>query len=286
MIASTSGSPSGWNTTRLTTLAEVLEVLLDLKGRRWLCRGQPVAFGNLQPGIDRALVGRPRLEKLDFERSSIDFLRQTVRYYAAPGERHAMSDDFVALMVLQHYGFRTRLLDWSGSAYVAAHFAVTDESLDHETSDAELWSFDEPQYEIAGREQWDKWPETKNSNGQFDAGLTAFLVDEPPDWVIAAFYSTDEFPRQFAQNGAYTVTARFERDHADALQNLFGSESVDHCRRYVIDHALKPELRRTLRESHGIWRGSLFPDTAGAVATAALVLERQFKIRSTVKRGP
>ena len=45
------------------------------------------------------------------------------------------------------------------------------------------------------------------------------MEDEPPNWVIAAFYPSG-FPRQNAQSGFYTVTARFGRDHADALQNL------------------------------------------------------------------
>ena len=50
------------------------------------------------------------------------------------------------------------------------------------------------------------------------AGLTAFTVEEPPDWFICAFYTG--FPRTDAQAGAYTMTARFGRDHADAIARL------------------------------------------------------------------
>ena len=103
-------------------------------------------------------------------------------------------------------------------------------------------------------------------------------MDDPPDWVITTFYSSEEFPRQAAQRGAYTLTAQFDRNHADALRDLFPGDSENRCRRYVIAHDLKPELRLWLRDSHGIWRGSLFPDTAGAVATAALLLERAFGV--------
>lgn len=120
-------APAGWSTERLTSVPEVLDVFLDLRGRRWFCRGQPRAYGNLRPGIDRILEGRARREKLDFERRSISFLRQNARFFSGAGEQHAMTDDFVALMVLQHYKFRTRLLDWSASPYVAAFFATSDE---------------------------------------------------------------------------------------------------------------------------------------------------------------
>jgi hypothetical protein len=39
----------------------------------------------------------------------------------------------------------------------------------------------------------------------------------------------------------------------------------------VISATLKPDLRKLLREKHGIWRGSLFPDAAGAADTARVL---------------
>jgi hypothetical protein len=33
-------------------------------------------------------------------------------------------------------------------------------------------------------------------------------------------------------------------------------------------------MRGTLREKHGIWRGSLFPDLAGAAETALTVFQK------------
>jgi hypothetical protein len=39
--------------------------------------------------------------------------------------------------------------------------------------------------------------------------------------------------------------------------------------RYIIPSSLKAPLRETLREKYGVWRGSLFPDSAGAAETAA-----------------
>jgi hypothetical protein len=257
----------GWSTTVLDVEETALSALIDLQGRRWLSRGQSKCRDGLIASIDRdALSALPRPAKLRCERESIDSFRSTARYFASAGEQASVSDDVVALMVLRHYGVPTRLLDWSASPHVAAYFAVSG----HDESDGELWSFDEPEYEAKGKAQWRKWPETttdgSGDDDKFAAGVTAFMVDEPPDWIITAFYGAG-FPRQNAQRGAYTMTARFGVDHAVSLKDLLGDESR-HAR-YVIKAHLKPRLRAALREQYGIWRGALFPDTAGAAETAA-----------------
>ena len=95
--------------------------------------------------------------------------------------------------------------------------------------------------------------------------MTAFTLEEPPDWFVCQFYP-EGFPRQRAQFGAYTLTAQFNRDHGDAIAELLGDESQYHL--YVVDAAIKSELCRILREKHGVLRGSLFPDSAGAAETA------------------
>jgi hypothetical protein len=68
------------------------------------------------------------------------------------------------------------------------------------------------------------------------------------------------------QAAAYSMTARFGRDQADAIAQLLEHEA--HYHRYVIRAKTKPALRKVLRERHGVWRGSLYPDSAGAAITA------------------
>ena len=94
--------------------------------------------------------------------------------------------------------------------------------------------------------------------------MTAFSLTEPPDWFICGFYTG--FPRQNAQAGAYSLTARFGHDHAEDIARLLKKPSRYH--QWIIHADLKPKLLKRLHESYGIWRGSLFPDTAGAAATA------------------
>jgi len=254
-----------WNTTILNSEAEALHALTELCGKRWLCRGQSKRYGKLMPLIDRdPRQGLPRCEKIKLERQSIDIFRSTARFFADQGEQGALIKDITALMVLRNYGVPTRLLDWSLSPHVAAYFAICDS----ETDDGEIWSFDEPLYERIGGEQWKNWPETTidgSGYGQkFNAELTAFTVEEPPDWFACFFYPSG-FPRQNAQAGAYSLTARFGRDHADAIAMLLVDSSRFHL--YVISATIKHALLKILRENHGIWRGSLFPDSAGASET-------------------
>lgn len=266
----------GWNTTAPTSEDDVLGTLLDLQGSCWLSRGHARCHGALVPSIDRkACDGLLRTEKLQCERRSIDQFRSAARFFSSAGEQQSLVDDFIALMVLRHHGVPTRLLDWSASPYVAAYFAV----MEHDDQDGELWTFSRPDYETKGKAQWRRWPRTTTDGSgdadKFAAALTAFSVDDPPDWIIAAFYPAG-FPRQNAQCGAYTIMARFGIDHADALRALLADPSRYH--RYVIKANLKSVLRTTLRENHGIWQGSLFPDTAGAAETARGAFPRNDKL--------
>lgn len=165
------------------------QALLELRGKRWLCRGQSKKYGALVPSIDRApRESLSRVQKLILERRAITLFRSTARFFADPGEQGALHDDVVALMVLRHYGVPSRILDWSWSPWVAAYFAVEHDDLE----DGEIWAFDEPLYERKGIEQWKKWPETTTDGSgdaiKFGAGVTAFRIEEPPDWFICGFY--------------------------------------------------------------------------------------------------
>ena len=252
----------GWPTTTFSDHAHVLEKLAELQGDRWICRGQSEPWGTLQPSIDRE--GREhlsRIDKLKLERQSIDLFRSTARAFAGDGEQGAMADEIIALMVMRHYRVPTRLLDWSLSPYVAAFFACDQKSA--ESKEGEVWAFSNDRYESQGNEQWQRMPEALR-HGEWEARFTAFTAVEPPDWFACGFYPLG-FPRQRAQHGLYSITARFGRGHEQAIAKLLANKDSHHL--YLIPAALKPGMRKHLRESHGIWEGSLFPDSAGAAET-------------------
>ena len=255
-----------WNTETVDSQEKAFDVIQELVAKRWLCRGQSNVEHRLEPSIDRGkLKEMPRAQKIQLERKSIEILRSTARFFSSAGEQGALSDDIIALMVLRHYGVPTRLLDWSLSPFVATFFAVCGNA----ESNGAIWTFNEPLYEKEGKGQWQRWPETtRDGSGdpdKFDAKLTAFALDDPSDWFCCGFYK-EGFPRQNAQAGAYTMTARFDCDHADAIANLLPSRSD--FKLYVIEAGIKESLRKGLQEKYGIWRGALFPDTAGAACTA------------------
>jgi hypothetical protein len=254
----------GWKTTTLNSEKQTFSVLQNLQKKGWLFRGQSQRYGGLIPSIDRPpRVGLSRSEKLMLERQAINMFRDTSRFFASHGEEGALTDDIVALMVLRHYGAPTRLLDWSQSPYVATYFATCCDS----TEDGEIWCFDELFYEKIGKQQWKKWPMTTTDGSgdpdKFDAKLTAF-ASNTPDWFISAFYPPG-FPRQAAQHGTYTMTARFDRDHAKSIKKLLPKDSQ--CHLYIIPSIIKTKLQEVLRKSHNVWRGPLFPDSAGAADT-------------------
>ena len=255
-----------WKVIDLKTDEQVFDVLLQLKGKRWLSRGQPEPWGNLVPSIDRVFQTFSRAEKLNLERRSIDLFKSTARFFAGEAEAGALNNDLVALMVLRHYGAPTRLLDWSLSPYIAAYFAVSEDG-----ANGELWAFNEPQYEINGKNQWRQFPQTtwNGDPDKFDPHLTAFLVEEPCSWFVALFYKYKDysFPRADAQQGMFTMTSRLNYCHAEAIKDLIFPNDESCYHRYVIPAKLKEAVRRRLREEHGIWRGSLYPDSAGAAET-------------------
>jgi hypothetical protein len=74
-----------------------------------------------------------------------------------------------------------------------------------------------------------------------------FACKEPPDWIICIFYPTG-FLRQNAQDGFYTLTARFGCDHSEVITRLLNDKSRHH--RYIVSAKLKPALWKLLRERH------------------------------------
>ena len=263
--------PDRWKTTVLDSEDAIFGTLDALRERRWLFRGHPQRRGGLGPTIDRAPRHTlSRAQKLLLERKSIETFRSSARFFADQGEKAAMSLDPVALMVLRHYGVPTRLLDWTMSPWVAAFFAASTDSRE----DGEIWCFDEPSYQPLGAEQWRRSPETTADGSgdaeMFRAEMTMFSEAEPPDWFVCGFYPAG-FPRQNAQSGAYSMTSRFGRDHASAIADLLQDDARFHL--YIVAASLKRALRQALRKRHGVWRGSLFPDSAGAAATANEVFE-------------
>ena len=82
--------PNTWTTTTLSVIADALQVFMELRRKRWLCRGHAKCYDRLTPSIDRdTLRNSSRAEKRD---QSIELFRSTARFFA-DGEQSAMKND-------------------------------------------------------------------------------------------------------------------------------------------------------------------------------------------------
>ena len=262
---------SGWCTTHLNACDEILETLACLsynQGKsRWLFRGQPGIYENLDPSLDRGVFkDLNRSQKLSLERQSIELFRSTFKFITDQDEREFLRNDIYSIALLQHSGAPTRFLDWSFSPYIGAYFAVCKEDdKDHHGECGELWCFDESQYEKIASLKWPTIPDVFDKNGQFDGTMPSIFKDEyEANWFVCQFLSTD-IRRYVAQDGAFTLTSQFGKNHAAEIKSLLGEGKYFH--RYIFapkedKHNLKAELRHALRKCN-VWHGTLYPDAVG-----------------------
>ncbi len=119
----------------------VSDLLSKLSDRGYIWRGQRVGSWELVSSLERAfLAGKvPEDERGPREQRAFSYFRAHAAGYlaSAPGE----SDLLDWLVIMQHYGAPTRLLDWTESPFAATYFAYRDMSDDQEEP-AALWAYD------------------------------------------------------------------------------------------------------------------------------------------------
>ena len=117
---------------------------LGLEYCNHIFRGQPKRFGVPVP-----MIYRKRCRSL----CEINLLKYFQRYAPAFSTSLPDEDDYLHwLFLMQHYGFPTRLLDWSESILKATFFAVSDENFMDE--DAEIWIVNPTGLNSSGRLAW------------------------------------------------------------------------------------------------------------------------------------
>lgn len=154
---------------------------------RWIFRGQPDVRWCLQPSIERLALphgttrySAERFIRREFERKAHHYLSQLPE----------PKDKLAWLALMRHHGAPSRLLDWTRSPYVAAHFAAADAAPDAKFM---IWAVDRLELErLARKEIIEKEPT-----------LGEHLIDSPAElrnW--ARFVSSgDNFDRVFLQPG-------------------------------------------------------------------------------------
>jgi hypothetical protein len=242
--------------------------------RSWF-RGSCSAWNNLIPGIFREKYcndviheWRPEIEFCMIE----DFKRTA----PAQADNLPNNDNYIEwLLLMQHHGVPTRLLDWTESVLVALYFAVSD--VEYKEEDGELWAM---------------YPDALNimsgipGVALLDSRQVRYLAAEPmcsnheklsakykleqiPKFPIA-FRPPLRFPRMYSQFSTFTIHPSPQEQCT--IPALLDDETK--LIRYIIPSKCKEQIQRDL-ESLKITRNVLFPnlDSLGAsLATGKIII--------------
>jgi hypothetical protein len=241
------------------------------------CRGQANMSWPLMPSLLRYARNRSEKDVLEMEASATKMFR-TAAWAFAPQTRLPDDDDVVEWwMLMQHYGAPTRILDWSGSPFVALYFAVIDEP----TKDAAVWFFDAQAFA----------DNTGLSNGNFFKETpdlwSHFMRPNNPDKIHTA---RPDRPtgRIIAQNGLMALSENPKDDHGKTIDKVLtgsGRSRVQHGR--LIIPAERKALFLMNLINMNIRASTLFPglDGLGRDVKEAYILERGARRRRVTRKG-
>jgi len=209
----------------VSSLAEFVASISDMRPPRWVFRGQPRFSDRLLPGVQRPGVRPSGPDPVWFEKHLLDHFKRQVR----PHIPHVPPEEanWEWLAIAQHHGLPTRLLDWTENSAAALYFAVENPNGD---KDSGLWCY-------------------------HHSGMPARLRPDPFDLPETVLYHPPHIAARFtAQRGCFTA---HPPDFADREHPWPG----DLCA-ITIEAKARVQIRRELR-AMGIDRASLFPDPDG-----------------------
>lgn len=195
----------------------------------FIFRGQREWTWSLNSTLDRWLAenGRPPESRVDESARLLSLFQRELRRLEHP----AAKLDLQPLMTFaRHHGLPTPLIDWTRSPYVAAYFALADDSAN--SSDAAFWVIDRD----------------------------VFLTTDASDAELQDSEANDASPRESAQQGVFVKMTGKSSDLERVLHGgLWKFRLPRSCRREALLDL----------QSMGINATALFRDAAGA-ATGAM----------------
>jgi len=223
-------------TKQVKSVHDVVQFAVDAKakwgsGPWW--RGQPRSKP-LIPGIYREIQSEQNL--------TLQFMhRAPVRHANCPAHL-----DYPAwLFFMQHYGLRTRLLDWSGSALFAAFFAVERDPL----QTGEVWALNPVQL---NKNQINHAVIMVPENSEVAPLFEGAFRQRGHAGKIVAVGAREIDMRMMVQQSAFTI-----HDTTQPLEQLPESETF--LMRFEVAGTDKPLVRSQLA-ALGVERWTLFPD--------------------------
>ncbi len=205
---------------------EWTESVLD-SSRTVLFRGQPVK-GNLLPSIAR---NTPNYDSTQLERSMLDQFKLMGASLLTGVDKNPLE----LIVVAQHYGLKTRLLDWTSNPLAALFFACSD------TKEGDAYVYALQADGILSKDAYDKDP----------FAATKTRVFQPPL----------NNPRIIAQQGWFTLHKYSDENRQFTPLELNG-DTKDAIAEVVIPCTSRQALVKSLIR-HGIATHTMFPDLAG-----------------------
>lgn len=253
----------------VTSWDQLVSFLQTLPPVDMACRGEDAPHPTMMPKLDRCVDLPDEPSRLRVERALCQRFSEHAPIYLSPVEARYLATRWLELVVMQHYGAPTRLLDWTKSPWVAAFFAVSAGW----TSDGRVYGFPRASLESASvptakRELPDlvcgphssdlafsdeDWDLAKGNGRLFDQDVVSGLSS----WVVTYYCRVGHFPRLVAQQGFFTFASKPTIDHWKYI-----SSQVDNCFLLTIKAAAKPEILRRLNVV-GINAATLFPGMEG-----------------------
>ena len=236
----------GMRETEVRSLGELIDRLTPEKpdpvtGRRrdaCVYHGSADASRSLLTSLDRLGGVKPPHTKTGLEEH---ILRNFARY-SRPHLQHA-TNEWELLVAAQHHGVPTRLLDWSYSPLVAAHFAT----LGDVRVDRVIWRLD--------------W---KRVHRKFGFPELALLIDEGAD--AKPFACMIEPPTLDARISAQTATFTLCSDTSRSLDQFLAKHGLEEAlTRFVIPLSATDCVRDQL-DMVGMDERRLFPDLDGVAS--------------------
>ena len=225
----------------------------------FVCRGEPETYPSVVPKVDRpgSLKTLSIAERLRFELDTMSSFGRDALVHLPGAEAHFLQDAMTRLMIMQHYGAPTRLLDWTRSIWIGAFFAAAG-SLG---KDGRVLYFNyQSLEENVGKKFGTETPLAAGSQSR-DPNLST-LFDEPTaqrlhEWVVCLYSPTLSFPRLTVQQGLFTVASKPGLDHWKLATQL-----SEDCGEIKIAADAKPGVLRGLARM-GITAAALFPGVDG-----------------------